>query len=120
MVSKKETIKWLIKNRTNEYGRIDLSHLNFGKPDILLNGIETKGKIYNIGQYAKEIHNFLQRAEKAIINADQESVLIKNNEQKANEIDNSKQQAKEIDNSSQEAKETIINKQQKTYEIKLG
>ena len=55
--------QWLIKNCTNKKGEIDLSSLNFGKRNVLLNGIKTKGNIDNKAQKAKEIHNGYQEAE---------------------------------------------------------
>ena len=98
MLNKEKITQWLIKNCTNEFGEIDLSNLDFGDRDILLNGIKTKGTIYNVGQCGTK---------------------IRNERQQAKEIDNSEQKArKSIDNGSQQAIIIIINEYQKAYVIK--
>ena len=68
MLDKEKITQWLIKNCTNEYGDIDLSKLNFDKSNVLLNGIKTKGKIYNYNQVAYDIDNFGQKAKHKIDN----------------------------------------------------
>ena len=121
MRSKIEILEWIIENCTNFFGEIDLSKLNFGKRNVLLNGIKTKGNIDNYNQEAYYIDNYGQKAEHRIKNSFQEAQnIIRNYNQKAQYIYNEEQIANKIDNSKQQAKETIINKCQKAYEIKLG
>ena len=57
-----EILEWIIKNCTNKKGEIDLSKLNFGKRNVLLNGIKTKGNINNDKQKAHNIDNSYQEA----------------------------------------------------------
>ena len=101
MVSKKEKEKWLIENCLDSNNHINLSGLNLNDYTFNISGTKADRFFNNDIEALKVIDNGSQQCPNGkIINADQE--------------------AQEIDNSFQKAKETIINKQQKTYEIKLG
>jgi len=84
---------YLIKHRTDEYGNLDLSDLDFKdfNGDILLNGMVAKKKISNLGQNASIISNTYQEAE-TIWNSWQDADIICNHNQTADSIDNNNQE----------------------------
>ena len=69
MLNKEKIKKLIIENCTNKKGEIDLSDLDFGDQDVLLNGIKTKGKINNSYQKAELIDNSWQKANDYIDNS---------------------------------------------------
>ena len=104
MKSKEEIKTWLLENATNEAGNVDISGIDFGDKEVILEEIKAK-RIFNNKQKAKEdIYSGHQEAGKMIYNEHQEAYHIFNRVQKAECIDNEHQKAKErITNKGQEA-----------------
>ena len=138
MKSKEEIKTWLLENATNQEGQIDISNIDFGDREVILDEIKAVC-IYNRRQEAKSIENYNQKADTWILNDYQkakeriyngpqeagEMILndyqkaektISNKEQEAESIDNELQKAKDIYNKEQEAGIIIGNK--KEWEVK--
>jgi hypothetical protein len=89
MKTKQEIKEWLLENASNEYGRIDLSGLDFEELKVDFSGIKAE-YINNHSQEAKNIYNHSQEA-KNIYNQSQEATDIYNHSQKATDIYNNGQ-----------------------------
>ena len=100
-ISNEELVKFLIENRTDEDGNIDLSNIDFGDRVVFNNG-QVATRIYNNGQKANIIFNHGQQSTK-IYNNGQEANDIYNDGQEANAIYNDEQEAIKISNGFQEA-----------------
>ena len=102
MKSIEEVKEYLVRNRTDDLGSLDLSGLEF---DGIVNFSRVKANvIFNENQTADRIYNQNQKAEDGIYNY----------YQKAEEIDNEYQIAVEINNDNQQ-----LTTQRKEYTIKI-
>ena len=101
MKSKEEIKTWLLENATNKEGQIDISNIDFGDKEVILEEIKAD-KISNEGQEATLFIN----------NKCQKAYHIYNEFQKAGEIFNGYQGANGIYNREQEAQDYISNLKQ--------
>ena len=86
MKSKTEIKKWLLENAVDEKGNIDLSGIDFGDRDVIMNNIKA-ASIFNENQKAEFISNDEQRAYR-IGNDFQRAYTIYNNSQEGCYINN--------------------------------
>ena len=121
MKSKEEIKTWLLENATNEEGQIDISNIDFGDKEVILDQIKAVC-IYNRRQEAKSIENYNQKADTWILNDYQKAKeRIYNGPQEAGEmILNDYQKAYRVSNDHQKAKRSISNFEQEAESIDNG